>query len=754
MNSQNSKKMADLSGFTPATTVGQLQKMAYPLETRMDKGFQGELAAIGEKPMADPPRPIISDFVAPIKASELADWSLTTVKRHCREGKFKGAQKTLIDGTESWQIPITSLPPEAQAKLATEFKAAIVARAAEIAPLPLALPAPGDQSVRTRMMFDEYQRSGRVNKERAEAAHAILTTFEGLRREGYSIGEAEKATMTKHNVSRPTLYRYRNAVDGYPVCEWLPRLSPKFKGGRPTKEFTEDAYTYILGEYLNTSKTPFTVVMVHARALARSKGWVIPSNDAVWNRIKKEPHWLFIAGREGPKALEQSQPPAKRDHTTIGVNEVWFSDGHKVDLFCLWPDGTRARPFVIAWTDARSRAVLGFKGYRTAVAEGVLASFGQAMQFTGCSPCMAKIDNGREYAAKVVTGGQPNRYRNKVIPGEPIGLLTHVGTKAMWSKPGRGQDKDIEKFWDMFINYVAKFPGFEGAYCGKDTASKPEGFKPEDHAVPIALFAQAAAAFLNWYNKEHRHTGDGMNGRTPAEVYEALKEQYTRPPVDPAYIEMCYQGAAQIKPDRSNVYALNIPGYGQFRYHSEDIANLSIEVLGRKHNVYYDLEDPSKPVSIYDGMEFLGFAGCEQKIPLIEECGERAAEHVKRKTARMKPQLAAVKQLKASAAAMRPDGIPALTSGPAWNPLLTVSVTDTRLRLAAPEVVQSWEETGNPGECRDKETGELFYPKKATFTPVIQGPAAMDDEEREMREVDEKARLWREKQRQSSNPTY
>ncbi|MDD5478742.1 MAG: DNA-binding domain-containing protein [Rhodoferax sp.] len=289
----------------------------------------------------------------------MTGWGVTTVKRHCREGKFKGVQKMLIDGNESWQIPIASLPQHAQAKYVAEVKAAAVARAAEIAPLPQA-PAPVADSVRTRMMFDAYQRSGKVNKERAEAAHAVLTMFEALKRQGYSIGEAEKATLAKHNVSRATLYRHIRATKGYPVCEWLPRLSPKFKGGRPLDECSEEAYAYILGEYLNTSKTPFTVVMVHARALAPSKGWVLPNNSSIWNRIKKEPQWMLIAGREGPKALEQSQPPVKRDHTTIGVNEVWFSDGHKVDLFCLWPDGTIARPFVIAWTDARSRAVLGF----------------------------------------------------------------------------------------------------------------------------------------------------------------------------------------------------------------------------------------------------------------------------------------------------------------------------------------------------------------------------------------------------------
>lgn len=241
MSSQNPRKMADLKQLTPAISAGHLLEVAYPLETRMDKGFSLETLNDCDKSSAYPPRPTIPESVPPAKAAELTGWGLTTIKRHCRDGKFKGAQKTQIDGNDSWQIPVASLPPEAQAQYWMEVKADVVARAASIAPLPPAVQERSLSTAESGLMFDDYQRSGAVNKARAEAAHTALRMFHQLVNQGYSKGDAEKAVIAAHKVSRATLHRYRAATDGHPVSEWLPRLAPKFSAGRPPVEFSEEA---------------------------------------------------------------------------------------------------------------------------------------------------------------------------------------------------------------------------------------------------------------------------------------------------------------------------------------------------------------------------------------------------------------------------------------------------------------------------------------------------------------------------------
>jgi putative transposase len=590
----------------------------------------------------------ISEFVTAPKAAKLIGCAPSTITRHCKAGKYQGAKKAQVDGVEAWQIPIASLPEHAQSMLREEVKAAKREKVASLnLPVPLSQElkfSPAEYSI----IWEAYERSGKTHKRRAEAAQKALLTFQRLVDEGFGVGEAEKEVASQHGVSKPTLWRYRQTTKGHPQMHWLPLLSPRYKGGRPPAEFTDAAYDFILGRALNSSETPLAVVFDEARRQASVNGWVIPSDDAIRYRLEKEPAWLNTIGRKGPKALERSYPAIKRDYTSLKLHEVWESDGRKSDVFCIWPDGTIARPFIIVWREVRSRLVLGVKGFINPHAAGVLAAWGQALERAGTAPDYAKIDNGREYAAKSVTGGQGNRYRFKVVPGEQPGIMTMVGTKAEWSPPERGQDKPIESFWRFVADRCDKAPEFEGAYCGKDVVSKPENFLREN-AIPIADFGAKLASVLEYFNTQHRHSGSGMGGKTPLEVYTELAAQTVRTPVAPAHIRLCKMGSAATKPAKVDAsYTLTIPGYGVCRYWSKTIAELPAEVLSRKHFVYYDLENPRAPVSIYDGEAWLADAPQIDELPFLN-AGDGAAEHVKKKNAYMKPKVQAVKQIKAKA---------------------------------------------------------------------------------------------------------
>ncbi|QLH52022.1 MAG: hypothetical protein HWD57_21275 [Candidatus Accumulibacter cognatus] len=616
-------------------------------------------------------------FVGAPEAAKLLERDPSTVTRQCDSGTFTGATKTLVNGIKVWQIPISSLPLAAQRKLKAELDAA---RAARLAAVGIVIPPPESrhlQPAEYTVVWEAYERSGATHKRHAERAFKVMVAFNDLVDSGRSMGEAEKAVASSFGVSRATLYRYRDAIKGHPRMHWLPFLSPRYKGGRPCAPFTKEAYAYILGKYLNTSETKLTVVLEAARALAPSMGWEIPSYDAVRDRLRQEPKWLDTVGRKGPKALERSYPAIERDYSNLRLHEYWESDGRRADVLCIWPDGTLARPFIIIFREVRSRLVLGVKGYLNPSAAGVLAVFGQAMERTGVAPDYVKIDNGREYAAKSVTGGQDNRYRFKIVPGEQPGIMTRVGTKADWSPPGRGQDKTLESGWNFVADRCDKAPEFEGAYCGRNTVAKPEGFD-RSKAIPIAVYAEKLAAVLEYFNNQHRHTGSGMNGRTPMEVYQELSAQTVRPAVDPAHVRLCKMGVAYIKPSATDsTYSLTIPGYGVCRYWSEKIAGLTRECLSRKHTVYYDLEAPEKPVSIYDGHNWLGDAASLDTVPFNDEGGERAGAHVRAKNAAMKPQKAALKAIKNGAQSDLP-ALPGVTQLTELPPMPAVTIEGRR----------------------------------------------------------------------------
>jgi putative transposase len=672
----------------------------------------------------------VPEFLGAPEAAKLLQRVSSTITRQCESGKFEGAIKARVNGIDAWQIPVASLPAPAQRKLHAEILKAQAAHLAATLPT-IAAPAPVKPAgVEAGVMWDAFERSPADQKRRAQDAFEALSFFHDLVASGRTIGEAEKAVASEFGVSKATLWRYRTVTDGQPKLNWLPLLRPRYKGGRPWADFTPAAYEYIRAKFLNTSETSLAVVLEDARTVAPGKGWLIPSYHAVQYRLEKEPAWLMTVGRKGPKALEQSYPSVERDYTSLALHELWESDGRKADVVCRWPDGSIARPFIIAWREVRSRLVLGVKGYLNPSADGVLAAFGMALERAGCAPDFAKIDNGREYAAKSVSGGQANRYRFKVMPGEQPGIMTLVGTKAEWSKPGRGQDKPIESGWRFYADRCDKAPEFQGAYCGRNPVAKPEDFDREK-AIPIALYEQKLAAVLEYFNMQHRHTGSGMDGRTPMEVYTTLSAENPRPPVQAAHLRLCKMGSAQIKPDKKETtYTLQIPGYGRCRYWSEKIASSPLEVLSRKHNVYYELEDPKRPVAIYDGEKWLDDARLIEAIDFREQGGASSAAHVAAKNAFMKPKKAALKAI-GEAGQLDQPSLPGVTSlTPLPSPIHAVTCEGKRIAAPAPvtEIEDLLIPTGNPAEWRHRDTGKISQGRTAAVPQAT--ATTQEDEER------------------------
>jgi len=724
MTREKGKTMSTLRPERVDISTGEILSMSTPCENRMNTRILEENSGYADRtdvhPTLDNGGDIIPENIGAKKAAALLGIEHRSVNRNCESGKYQGAKKVLVDGVEAWQIPIGSLPDIAKLKMLEEIKSTARERAAAQG-LHLTTPeelyfSPAEYSI----IWEDYERSGETHKRRATAALVALDLFQRMVDAGYSIGDAEKEVASKYGVSKPTLWRYRNTVKNHPRTHWLPLLSPRYKGGRPQAEFTEAAYEYIRGRSLNTSGTPLTVLIQEARDLATVNGWIIPSDDVIRERLKKEPKWVDTMGRQGPKALERSYPAIQKNYETLALHELWESDGRKADVFCVWPDGTIARPFIIVWREVRSRLVLGVKGFLNPSAAGVLSAFGMAMERAQTAPDFAKIDNGREYAAKSVTGGQGNRYRFKVVPGEQPGIMTMVGTTAEWSPPGRGQDKPIESFWRFVADRCDKAPEFEGAYCGRNPVEKPESFDRKK-AIPLAAYQQKLAAVLEFFNNRHRHTGSGMNGRTPIEVYTELSAQTVRKPVSPAHIRLCMMGVANIKPDKDDAsYTLKMPGYGTCRYWSEKIAGLPLETLSRKHAVYYDLDNPSAPVSIYDGHNWLADAPQFEGLP-FRNAGEGAANHVKAKNALMQPQKRAIAQMKAMAQPELPalEGVSELKELP--PPIHAVTIT---------------------GKRSPDRTGKSI--------PLAQYPLSAEDEQ----ELEERAKRQEEKRRRANPALY
>lgn len=685
----------DLSPKRSRATGGPDSETRDHAETRAIAAFEREKPETGARPLQQTGSRI-PDTISANKVAELEGVHLSTIRRRCDGGKYPGAYKSTMNGGDGWLIPPEALSREAQRKLKAEI---IPAPATEAAPV-----AVSREEYRT--MMDAYERKPSGLKRQAEQAAAAVAAFLDLRGAGLSVAMAEKSIAASHGMSKPTLWRARTAVDGVERQYWEPVLCPRYHGGRGKAEFTPEAYAWILSKYLNTSEPPLSAILPDARKEATRQGWIIPNDKTVQARLDEEPAWLLLAGRKGEKALERSFPPVERDYASLRLHEMWESDGRRGDVWCIWPDGSLARPCAVIWRDCRTRMPLSIRVYKTESTELTINSLASAYELTGTNPSYYKIDNGRAYANKRMTGGQATRYRFTINPDEPVGVITRLDGKVKWSKPGQGRDKPVESFWNYVADHCDKAPEFEGAYCGRNPVQKPEGFDVRK-GVPVTAYLEKLKQVITRFATEKPHRGQGMDGKTPLALFNELSRDYVPDPVDPAIIRLCRMGVATLKLNKDDAsLKFKMDGYSEVRYWDERLAALPRSARGKRFHVYYDFGEPLNPVSVYDGDTLICEARNIGRQPFNELSGEKTGAHMKAKGAYLKPRHAALKAAKVAA----PSGLHALieAGGMSQQPLITLA-EPKKQALPAPAKTEEIEPIpGRPGEYLNKATGEIY----------------------------------------------
>jgi hypothetical protein len=124
------------------------------------------------------------------------------------------------------------------------------------------------------------------------------------------------------------------------------------------------------------------------------------------------------------------------------------------------------------------------------------------------------LDNGREFAAKAITGGAATRFRFKVRDDDLPGLFTALGCEIHWATPYSGQSKPIERAFRDLCDTIAKDPRFDGAWTGNRPDAKPEDYG--SRAVPLEDFLRVVAQGIEEHNlrpRRPRPRASGSAGR-------------------------------------------------------------------------------------------------------------------------------------------------------------------------------------------------------------------------------------------------
>lgn len=457
-------------------------------------------------------------------------------------------------------------------------------------------------NVTANQMWSWFEALPSKKKEKAEYRLSILESVKALVRGGVNKNFAVEKIAEAEGISSSTIWGWSSKVDGVDRADWLPYLAPKHTGRTETVECHPKAWAALKADYLRKSQPPFEACFERVRELAEQEGWSLPSSRTLERRLKSEiPKAVMVHLRQGADKLKEMYPPQERDRSMFHALEAVNIDGHKWDVFVKWPDGSVSRPLMVAIQDLYSNKCLAWRIDKSENSDMVRLVIADTLRDFGIFEHIY-MDNGRAFASKCISGGTPNRYRFKVKPEEPSGILTTLGIQITWTRPYSGQSKPIERMFREFCDHIAKHPAFEGAYTGNKPDAKPENYGTR--AIPLDEFVAVVEQGIRLHNaRPNRRTRVCAGKKSFDQVFnESYSEALIRK-CGPDQLRMCLMAAENVRTDRRSGAIRLLDN----RYWDECLH----DHIGQAVTVRFDPDNLHEEVHVYrlDG-SFIGSAEC------------------------------------------------------------------------------------------------------------------------------------------------
>jgi putative transposase len=437
------------------------------------------------------------------------------------------------------------------------------------------------------------------------------------------------AIAREAGVGARTIWAWLATLEGVRPDDRLPHLAPRNRArtDRPRLRDCDPAFFDALkAAYLRMGEPTFTDAYRDALRAAKKAGWDVLPERTMRRRLDatvSQPVQVLM--RQGPEALKRLYPSQVRDKTSLVAMEGVNADFHKIDVFVRWPGrngepDTILRPQIVAFQDLYSGRILSWRVDVSANSTAVLLAAGDMIERWGI-PTHVVLDNGREFAAKCITGGASSRFRFKVKEDDIPGLFTALGCQVHWATPYSGQSKPIERAFRDWAQTIAKDVRFEGAYTGNSPEAKPENYG--NRAVPLEDFLSVLAERVEEHNSRQGRRSEVAWGRSFAEVFD---ESYATAPIrkaTEAQRRLWLLGAEGLRAD-TTIGQIRFQGNGFWEPWCHDIA-------GKRVVIRFDPADLHAGVHIYgaDGA-YLGHAACREKAGFFDMDEARAHARARR----------------------------------------------------------------------------------------------------------------------------
>jgi transposase InsO family protein len=376
-------------------------------------------------------------------------------------------------------------------------------------------------------------------------------------------------------------------IEGVAPHDRLAFIAPRNRAAEPrprTKDCEPAFLDLIKSDFLRPEAPPFTDCYRRALRVAAQEGWAVLPERTMRRRLDaRVSKNVQIRARKGIDALKRRYPPQVRDKTALVAMEAVNADFHKFDVFVRWPapkgeQPAILRPQMVAFQDIHSGRILSWRVDVTPNSTAVQMAAGDMIETWGI-PDHVVLDNGREFAAKVISGGAKTRFRFKVREDDIDGLFESLGCQIHWATPYSGQSKPIERAFRDMCSSISKDPRFAGAYTGNRPDAKPENYGST--AIDLEQFLAVLAEGIEEHNTRQGRRSEVAWGRSFAEVFD---ESYATVPIRKATEEqerLWLLGAEGLRAD-SNTGAIWFQG-------NEFWAPWMGEIAGQRVIIRFDL---------------------------------------------------------------------------------------------------------------------------------------------------------------------